>query len=801
MEQPYILMVDDLPENLSILEEMLQDLQLVPVMATSGVEALELIRQYDFALALIDVQLPGMNGFELVKRMRENNPTEVLPVIFITALLSTDQFVIEGIETGAVDFITKPFDHRILIGKVKVFIDLYLQRKRLENEIKTRRAVQESLRKSEESFRAVFESTHDCIAVWDRDFRFIYANQAAVNLVGLSREQVVNCDIYSGMEKVPALMNRFVERIKYVFETHQSIKADDTVLINGESVCSESNFAPIRDEKDKVLAVGMFYRDITDRKKSEEELRLAKEVAEEANRQKSEFLANMSHDIRTPMNAILGMADLLSETNLNEEQRNYVDVFRSAGENLLNLIDDILDLSKIEREQFKIETLPFKLNEIVEKTCEVFSISAHEKGVELVHYIHANVPLLLKGDSIRLRQILVNLIGNAVKFTHEGEIVVEISNRQPVEEDSVELLFTVRDTGIGIQEKYLETIFQSFKQADSSTTRQYGGTGLGLTISKRLVELLHGMIWVESKPDEGSTFSFTSCFLLQESQPAQPQFEKFLEGSRILVIEDHATNGEFILERLKNWGAKTALAVSGTLGANLIEQSLAVKSPYDAIILSFHLKDTEGYEIVDLIQARPESANKVIVMLSSNNYGARVKKLKEKGINSYLIKPIKGKSLEINLNKVLGTSVPQTEAEEDHILHSDQTGITPLNILLVDDSQDNRLLVEIYLSKTGHLLSFAENGQIAVDKFKTGNYNLILMDMHMPVMDGYTATREIRTWEQEQNLEPTRIIALTANALKEDEQRSLEVGCDEHLTKPIKKVNLINTINKFASSI
>jgi PAS domain S-box-containing protein len=793
-------MVDDLPENLLILDEMLQDLHLIHIKATSGPEALELINQHDFALALIDVQLPGMNGFELVKRMRENKPTEVLPIIFITALLSTDQIMIEGIETGAVDFITKPFDHRILIGKVRVFIDLYLQRKRLETEIKARIAVQESLRKSEESFRAVFESTHDCIAVWDRDYKFIYANQAAIDLVDLPREEVVGSGIYEGMSKVPELMERFEDRIKYVFQTHQSIKADDTVFIGEKSVHSESNFAPIRDENDNILAVGMFYRDITERKISEEELRLAKEVAEEANHQKSEFLANMSHDIRTPMNAILGMADLLSETNLNEEQRNYVDVFRSAGENLLNLINDILDLSKIEREQFKIETLPFKLSDIIEKTCEVFSISAHEKELELIHFVHADVPQLLKGDAIRLRQILVNLIGNAVKFTHQGEVVIEITNQQEVGEESVELMFSIRDTGIGIQEKYQECIFQSFEQADSSTTRQYGGTGLGLTISKRLVELLGGKIWVESVPEQGSNFSFTSRFELQADQTIDAEEELIIDSCKVLVVEDNAINGKYLTEKLQNRGIKTTLVDSGKIAANIIEQSVAAKNLYDIIILDFHLKDVTGFELVELIQSRPETAGKVIVMLTSNSYGLKVKKLKEMGIYTYLIKPVKEKSLNVNLKKVLGQPVPPLEYESGLNEELQKTGVTPLNILLVDDSQDNRLLVEIFLSKTGHKLTSAENGKIAVEQFKTRKFNLVLMDMHMPVMDGYTATREIRNWEKEQDLKPAWIIALTANALKEDEQKSLEAGCDEHLTKPIKKTRLIGAINHFAGS-
>ncbi len=805
MDKPNILMVDDLPENLTILEEILSDLDLNFIAAQSGTEALEHCNKHEFALALIDVQLPEMDGFELLKRMRGLRSTELLPVIFITAHYSTDQFVIEGIETGAVDFISKPFDHRILIGKVKVFVDLYLQRKKLENEIKRRVKAQESLIKSEESFRAVFESTNDSIAVWDKEYNYLYANQAAIDHIGAEKENVIKKNIYTGMKHVPELMNRFINRIEHVFTTLQSIKTEDSVKIGGKLVYSESSFAPVRDKEGNVIAVGMFYRDITERKTSEKELLLAKEEAEKANRHKSEFLANMSHDIRTPMNALLGMADLLSESDLDEEQKNYIGVIKSAGENLLNLINDILDLSKIERDHINIEAIDFNLEEIVEKTCEVFSIRAHEKGLELVHFIHPDVPVKLNGDPVRLRQVLVNLVGNAVKFTHEGEIVVEVSLADPVSEidpnsNSLDLLFSVKDTGIGISEENQQTIFQSFIQGDSSTTRKYGGTGLGLTISRRLVELLGGKIWVESAPEIGSKFCFICRFQVTDSVTVDELYFSEPNKSKILVIDDNHTICRLLKETLSGWGITVELAFSGETGIKMWQDAVTREKPFDIVLMDCFLQDLNGYKVISEIQGNRNQPSQVIVMLTSNNYGTNVERLKEYGINTYLVKPVKRRSLKANIDIALGKQPPDQKRIIPQEISS-ELKIKPMEILLVDDSEDNRLLVEIFLSKTVHKVNSAENGQIAVELFKSGHYDLILMDMHMPVMDGYSATKEIRKWEKENSLESTQIIALTANALKEDEQKSLEVGCNAHLTKPIKKSRLLNIIDNLSKAI
>jgi signal transduction histidine kinase/CheY-like chemotaxis protein len=530
------------------------------------------------------------------------------------------------------------------------------------------------------------------------------------------------------------------------------------------------------------------------------ELAEARDQALAASRVKSDFLASMSHEIRTPLNAIIGMAELLSETRLSVEQTKYVDIFRKSGEALLALVNDILDLSKIEAGQLVLELVDFDLRELIEHAVDLYALKTDEKGIELAAHIAPDVPRYLKGDPTRLRQIVLNLIGNAIKFTEQGEIVVRVARDPAQPRADGRLRFSVADTGIGIPQDKLEAIFGSFTQVDSSTTRKYGGTGLGLTISRSLAQLMGGRMWVESEVGRGSTFFFTAGFGPGTAPPLPaPARQVSLRGRRILIVDDNETNLVILREMLSGEGAEVDECAGGREALQRYRAAGELGRPYELVLLDCRMPEMDGFEVAEQITALGGQPG-ALMMLTSSNLTSDLERARSLKLDGYLVKPVKRAELLEAIARALESTELAVGSPVSAGLGADSSpgaevsaapGRKRAGILLVEDNPDNRLLIEAYLKREPYSIDTAENGAMAVERFKAGVYDVVLMDVQMPVMDGHDATRAIRAWEREQNRKPARIIALTAHAMREEIDKSIAAGCDAHLTKPIKKQALL----------
>jgi two-component system, sensor histidine kinase and response regulator len=670
--------------------------------------------------------------------------------------------------------------------------------RQLQEEIDERRQVERYLEERKSFLNSVIANSPMGIVATGTDGSVQMCNPAFEKLFQYRQEDIYGrflVDLISNKE-LRAELSANQQRISEGHTTHivaQRSRSDGTL------VDVEAFAVPIFSEGGMTGALAL-YLDVTDRKRAEAALLQAKEAAEAASRAKSEFLANMSHEIRTPMNGIIGMTELALDTSLTPEQREYLGMVKSSAHSLLTLINDILDFSKIEAGKLELERIDFQLKPSLGETLKALALRAHSKNLELAWRVGPGVPESLKGDMGRLRQILVNLVGNAVKFTERGEVAVDVE-KESEDEDGVLLHFRVRDTGIGIPKEKQEMIFDAFTQADSSSTRNYGGTGLGLAITSRLVNLIGGKLWVESELGQGSTFHFTGSFGIadRQVQPAEIADPEILSGLRILVVDDNQTNLTILVEMLSAWGVQPEAAAGGKIALELLTLAHRQGLPFRLVITDMQMPEMDGCSFSQEIRRSPDFGKVPILLLSSSAGKGEAARCRQLAVARYLTKPVQpSELLEAILSALsMPSDTPQPSPAPSSLAEDDTPHMT---VLLAEDNVVNSKLATTLLEKRGHTVVVTVNGREALEALERETVDLVLMDVQMPVMDGLEAMRAIRTKEQSTGGH-LPIIALTAHAMKGDRERCLAAGADDYVTKPIRIAELLAVMNRVTTGL
>lgn len=637
----------------------------------------------------------------------------------------------------------------------------------------------------------LLELAHDAIIVRRADGIIDYWNHGAKEIYGWSHHDAKGRHIDDLLQtKLTVAYEKFNSDL---FATGRWEGELTHTRRDGRIIVVASRQAVRYDDKGKPVAILEINSDISDRKFVEKQLMQAKEAAEAATNAKSDFLANMSHEIRTPMNGVIGLTNLVLKTPMSSRQREYLDLIKSSADSLLRLLNDILDFSKMEARKLELDIVDFDLREMIGNTLKAFSANANEKSIELIHQVMPDVPRWIKGDAGRLAQIIVNLTGNALKFTKEGEVVVRVA-QQSNDKEGTTLRFSVSDSGIGIPKEKQNHIFNAFAQADSSTTREYGGTGLGLAIVAQLVALMNGEIDIDSTPGKGTVFHFTALFSHSDLQfaPSTNKSEEFaqLKNRSILVVDDNRTSRMTLAEILSNWSMHPVLAADADQAFQYVRQFAEQQQPFSIILIDARMPNFDGFELAVAIKADPSFKSVIIMMLSTNDLDEDIARCEQIGIEHFMYKPVKQSELFDAIATATGSA-----AIARHTKPSIQTHLIPphsraLNVLIAEDNVVNQRLVSDILQERGHTFMIANNGLEALLLHEQYTFDVILMDGQMPEMDGYQATREIRRQEQRTGRH-TRIIAVTAHAMKEDRALCLSTGMDDYVTKPIDADHLI----------